>query len=156
MRHAVLPLALLLLVPLTAAEHEGFVLLHARMDTVFDPLTLEQAWDFVFTVRNDGPARPAWAAIHEAPIVFDLMWTQWYDDPWMDAGETRETVVRIDWSPPNVVVVGAPDWLCLQIGDDWPVNRCWSVMPGVPLPDGVYPENVPHPLLLGVPMGDSE
>lgn len=158
MRPVVVVLFGLLLLPLAAANHEGFILTAARLDSVFVPTeAVGSRWDLTFTVRNDGPERVADMGIHEAPVVFDLMYTQWHAEPVMEAGETRTFVARIDWSPPETIAIPLPDWFCLQVGaDEWPPNRCWSVLPGPALPNGAYPKDVPHWQLLGTPMGDME
>lgn len=156
-RVSALIVAAALLAPVVTADHEGLILLAARMDSVFDPLVVGPRWDFTFTVRNDGPERAMAVAIHEAPVVFDLMYTQWHEEPVFAAGETRTFQTRVDWSFPGSITFPLPDWFCLQVGwDEWPPNRCWSVYAGAALPNGVYPEDIPHWQLMGTPMGDME
>lgn len=116
-------------------------------------LALGPAWDLTFTLRNDGGAQRAWVAIHEAPVIFDLMFTQWVGEPWLEAGETRDMTVRIDWSLPWTIPIVPTDWICLQVDSTWPPNRCWSVLiaPGA---HTAYPEDIAHWQLLDVQYGD--
>lgn len=159
MRAAPLVAFLVLLAPLALASHPALTVLSARLDPVFDPFEeLGSRYELSLTVRNDGERSTHQIRVDELWIVFDLPYTRWAEDVEFEAGETKSFVARVEYPLLHSIPIPGPSWLCLSAGGWSSVldyARCWSVWAGTGMPEGAYPENLPHPLFDGPPMGDT-
>lgn len=131
--------------------------LSAKMDTVFWPgeIWIPPRGHYVFTLtgRNDGIAGDVRIGIEEWGPITDLPETQWSQVFPFAEGEVRTIVIDLDL---RTGIGPFPSWMCATGFGTSDPSRCWSVVTQAPMPDGVYPEDLPHWQLQGVPMGDSE
>lgn len=156
----VLVLALLLLVPVTAAQHSALRLLHAELTqapgTIVGAVDLNDHFVVTATIVNDWPATTTHLNVNEWWHLNDLPYTVWHGAVTIGQGEVQ-TITADVWlkQPPEWIPLFShgPVWYCLEVGHDW-TARCWSLMNVPGFPQGEYPENVPNWQLMGEQYGD--